>query len=74
MKITAKDLSALGVIDAIVLEPPGGAHTDHGQAAELLDAALQKNLSEIKQLPIAELLDSRYKKFRDMAQFFQVEV
>jgi acetyl-CoA carboxylase carboxyl transferase subunit alpha len=73
MKITAKDLSALGVIDGIVLEPPGGAHTDHGQAAELLDAALQQNLSAIKHLSVAELLESRYKKFRDMAQFFQVE-
>jgi acetyl-CoA carboxylase carboxyl transferase subunit alpha len=73
MKITAQDLSALGVIDGIVLEPPGGAHTDHGQAAELLDAALQQNLSAIKNLPVAELLESRYKKFRDMAQFFQIE-
>jgi acetyl-CoA carboxylase carboxyl transferase subunit alpha len=73
MKITARDLSALGVIDGIVLEPPGGAHTDHGQAAELLDTALQQNLSAIKNLPVAELLESRYKKFRDMAQFFQIE-
>ena len=73
MKITAKDLSALGCIDGIVPEPAGGAHTDHAQAAELLDTALQQNLSEIKQMPIRDLLESRYKKFRDMAQFFQVE-
>src|SRR6202140_824722 len=73
MKITAKDLSSLGCIDGIVPEPPGGAHTDPAQAAELLDTALQQNLSAIKQLPVGELLDSRYRKFRDMAQFFQVE-
>ena len=73
MKITAKDLSSLGCIDGIVPEPAGGAHTDHAQAAELLDTALQQNLSEIKQMPIHDLLESRYKKFRDMAQFFQVE-
>src|ERR1700680_4433634 len=55
MKITAKDLSSLGCIDGIVPEPAGGAHTDHAQAAELLDTALQQNLSEIKQMPIHDL-------------------
>ena len=73
MKITAKDLSALGCIDGVVPEPPGGAHTDHAQAAELLDKALQQNLEAIERVPAAELLEMRYRKFRDMAQFFQVE-
>ena len=73
MKITAKDLSELGCIDDIVPEPPGGAHTDHAQAAEFLDTALQKHLAEIKRQPVHDLLESRYKKFRNMAQFFQVE-
>jgi acetyl-CoA carboxylase carboxyl transferase subunit alpha len=73
MKITAKDLSELGIIDAIVTEPPGGAHTDHAQAAELLDRALQQHLADIKKLPIPALLDARYAKFRNMAQFFQPE-
>jgi acetyl-CoA carboxylase carboxyl transferase subunit alpha len=50
MKITAKDLNELGCIDGIIPEPPGGAHTDHAQAAELLDAALQQNLAAIKKL------------------------
>ncbi len=73
MKITAKDLSDLGCIDGIIPEPVGGAHTDHAQAAELLDQALQKHLAEIKSAPLPQLLDSRYKKFRAMAQFFQME-
>jgi acetyl-CoA carboxylase carboxyl transferase subunit alpha len=73
MKITATDLSELGCIDDVVPEPPGGAHTDHAQAAELLDTSLQKHLSEIKRLSVSDLLESRYKKFRNMAQFFQVE-
>src|SRR5712691_5227103 len=73
MKITAKDLSELGCIDAIIPDPPGGAHTDHARAAELLDAALHKHLSELKKNPVKELLDSRYTKFRNMAQFLQVE-
>jgi acetyl-CoA carboxylase carboxyl transferase subunit alpha len=74
MKITAKDMSELGCIDGIIPEPPGGAHTDHARAAELLDATLAKELSEIKTMPVPELLESRYQKFRKMAQFFQVEV
>ncbi len=73
MKITAKDLNELGCIDCIIPEPPGGAHTDHAQAAELLDAALQQHLAAAKRLPVGDLLETRYKKFRNMAQFFQVE-
>jgi len=73
MKITAKDLNELGCIDGIIPEPAGGAHTDHAQAAAFLDAALQQHLAAIKQLPVGDLLESRYKKFRNMAQFFQVE-
>src|SRR5271156_54567 len=73
MRITATDLSELGCIDDIVPEPAGGAHADHGQAAELLDKALQTHLAAIKHQPIPELLEARYKKFRNMAQFFQVE-
>jgi acetyl-CoA carboxylase carboxyl transferase subunit alpha len=73
MKITPKDLSELGVVDTIVLEPPGGAHIDHAQAAALLDSALQQHLAELKKLPVQDLLNARYAKFRNMAHFFQVE-
>ncbi len=73
MKITASDLSELGCIDDVVPEPPGGAHTDHARAAELLDPVLQKHLAELRSVPTHELIDTRYKKFRTMAQFFQVE-
>src|ERR1700693_1432399 len=74
MKITAKDLNELGCIDGIIPEPAGGAHTDHAQAAEFLDRALQQHLAAVKRMPVGELLETRYKKFRDMAQFFQAEV
>lgn len=71
MRITANDLSELGCIDDIVPEPEGGAHRDHEAAAALLDAALQKHFNEIKKIPPAELLTSRYDKFRNMAQFYK---
>lgn len=73
MKITPKDLSEFGIIDGIVTEPPGGAHTDHAQAAELLDGVLQQGLAELKRLSVNDLLNARYSKFRNMAQFFHVE-
>jgi acetyl-CoA carboxylase carboxyl transferase subunit alpha len=73
LRITAKDLTELGCVDGIIPEPPGGAHTDAPTAAELLAEALQKNLAELKAIPVPELVASRYKKFRNMAQFFRVE-
>jgi len=73
MKITATDLTEFGIVDDVVPEPPGGAHTDHEKAAQLLDASLQHHFAELKKLPMKELLEARYAKFRNMAQFFQVE-
>ena len=73
LHITATDLNELGCIDGIVAEPEGGAQTDHEAAAALLEAALEKHLSELKPIPIPELVASRYTKFRNMAQFFRPE-
>ena len=71
MRITADDLTELGCIDDIVPEPEGGAHRDHEAAAALLDASLQKHFNQLKKIPPAELLTSRYSKFRNMAQFYK---
>ncbi|MGA9509278.1 MAG: acetyl-CoA carboxylase carboxyltransferase subunit alpha [Candidatus Sulfotelmatobacter sp.] len=73
MRITATDLSELGCIDDIVPEPEGGAHRDYEAAANLLDVSLQKHLSELNKIPPADLLVSRYNKFRNMAQFFKTQ-
>jgi acetyl-CoA carboxylase carboxyl transferase subunit alpha len=73
MRITATDLSELGCIDDIVPEPEGGAHQDYETAASLLDASLHKHYAEIKRVAPAELVASRYNKFRTIAQFFQSE-
>ncbi len=70
LKITASDLKELGCVDAIVPEPPGGAHADHDAAAKLVDEALQENLEELRKLSAQELVTSRYDKFRKMAQYF----
>jgi acetyl-CoA carboxylase carboxyl transferase subunit alpha len=71
LKMTAQDLKALGIVDQIVPEPPGGAHTDHGEAARLLDPILEAALRELRSLPVPELLEKRYQKFRLMGQCFR---
>jgi acetyl-CoA carboxylase carboxyl transferase subunit alpha len=69
MRVTAQDLKSLGVIDEIVTEPEGGAHSDHVQAAELLRPALERALREVAKIKPAALPEERYKKFRKMGVF-----
>ena len=69
MKITAADLKKLGVIDEIVAEPIGGAHSDPQAAADLLAPYLERSLKELQKLKPPQLLDERYKKFRRMGVF-----
>jgi acetyl-CoA carboxylase carboxyl transferase subunit alpha len=59
----------LGVIDAIVQEPPGGAHSDTDEAARLLGEALQEHLEELEELPGDELVRRRRAKFRAIRAF-----
>jgi acetyl-CoA carboxylase carboxyl transferase subunit alpha len=72
LKITAKDLKELGIVDEIVPEPEGGAHTDYEAAARSLDAVLDRQLMALSNQPTKELLDARYEKFRNMGQFFDL--
>ncbi|MGB6483307.1 MAG: acetyl-CoA carboxylase carboxyltransferase subunit alpha [Candidatus Acidiferrales bacterium] len=70
LKITPRDLLELELIDEIIPEPEGGAHTDHDAAAKMLDEALTRVLDEVSKLSPQELIDQRYQKFRRMGQFF----
>jgi acetyl-CoA carboxylase carboxyl transferase subunit alpha len=72
MKITAKDLKELGIVDEIVAEPEGGAHTDFEGTARFLDEVLDRQLVELTNQPIRKLLEARYEKFRRMGQFFDL--
>jgi acetyl-CoA carboxylase carboxyl transferase subunit alpha len=71
MKITAEDLRELQCIDGIIPEPDGGAHADFDAAAALVDEALQRHLAELKSMSSDQLLESRYRKYRQIAQYFQ---
>jgi acetyl-CoA carboxylase carboxyl transferase subunit alpha len=70
LKITATDLKELGIIDEIVPEPEAGAHTDYEATARLLDIVLDRQLVALTNERTKDLLDARYKKFRNMGQYF----
>ncbi len=69
LKLTARDLFKLRVIDDIILEPLGGAHRDHRQMGNTLKLYLLRYLRDLTALPVAELLEKRYQKFRRMGVF-----
>src|SRR6185369_100169 len=66
LKITAPDLVALGLVDSIIPEPPGGAHNDYDTATALVDQALSAALQELATMTAPQRLDARYEKFRRM--------
>jgi acetyl-CoA carboxylase carboxyl transferase subunit alpha len=72
LKITATDLKELGIVDEIVPEPEAGAHTDYEAAARLLDIVLDRQLVMLTNERIKDLLEARYKKFRNMGQYFDL--
>ena len=70
LRLTAQDLLSFGLIDDIVPEPAGGAHTDPAAAAENLREYLRRYLDELSTLDAGQLVDHRYMKFRKMGNFF----
>ena len=69
LRLSPQDLLELGVVDAILPEPLGGAHHDWDSAAESLREALRTALDELRGLVPEKLLENRYAKFRDMGVF-----
>ncbi len=64
LRMTSKDLKGLGLIDAVINEPLGGAHRDHHLMASRLKLYLRTCLRELANQPIDQLLEARYQKFR----------
>src|SRR5437870_10044453 len=69
LKLTAQDLLKLEVVDELVAEPEGGAHRDYDSAATNLGSALRRDLQRVSKVPIDELLEKRYRKFRRLGVF-----
>ncbi|MCZ6669856.1 MAG: acetyl-CoA carboxylase carboxyltransferase subunit alpha [Acidobacteria bacterium] len=71
MRITAQDLKGFGIVDEVIPEPEGGAHTSHEETAEILDRYLTRQLEALDGIEPEKLLEDRYRKFRRMGMFGQ---
>jgi acetyl-CoA carboxylase carboxyl transferase subunit alpha len=74
LKITSTDLKELGILDEILAEPVGGAHSDPLAAASILKDALLRNIETLSQMSSQERRDLRYQKFRSIGVFTEVAV
>jgi len=71
LKLTATDLLDLGVIDEIISEPPGGAHSDPDAAAQALGESLRRHLRQLARVRIEKLLKRREEKYLSMGAFIE---
>lgn len=69
LKFTARELLQLGVVDEVIPEPLGGAHRDHRLIARTVKDSLASNLKRLVDVPVDELPDRRYEKFRQQGVF-----
>src|SRR2546422_4086941 len=69
LKLTAQDLLKLGVVDEIVPEPEGGATREFDSIAANVGRALRQAVEQVSEIPIPELLEKRYQKFRRLGVF-----
>ncbi len=69
LKLTARDLLSMKVIDEVISEPAGGAHRDYKKSAENLGKALRKHLGQLRALKDEALVEDRYRKFRALGVF-----
>jgi acetyl-CoA carboxylase carboxyl transferase subunit alpha len=69
LKLTAADLTSLGIVDETVSEPLGGAHRDPDAAASKLRESVKKHLQELRGLSTEALLEARYAKYRAVGRF-----
>ena len=72
MRISARELKSLNLVDELIPEPLGGAHHNYRLTADNLKAALLKHLAQLKPVPMDELLEARYQKFRNIGVFDEV--
>jgi len=73
MRMTAADQQALGVIDLVVPEPADGAHTDVPETASRLRAAIVAQLAALAAVPLDDLLEARYRRYRELGPYTEVE-
>ena len=70
LKYTAIDVKELGCVDDVLPEPEGGTQNDPAEAMAIVDEKLQYHLAQLQASSMDELLEQRYRKFRNIAQFY----
>jgi acetyl-CoA carboxylase carboxyl transferase subunit alpha len=70
LKYTASDVQLLGCVDDVLPEPPGGTQNDPAAAMAMVDEKLRYHLATLRALSLDEMLEQRYLKFRNIAQFY----
>nr|MBA2382674.1 hypothetical protein [Chloroflexota bacterium] len=73
MKMTAPEQQALGVIDIVIPEPGAGAHTDPTETARRIRRVVTEQLDALVRLPLDDLVEARYRRFRTLGPFREVE-
>lgn len=69
LRLTARDLVTLGVVDRVIDEPLGAAHNHREAAMELVKVALVEELAQLTPLTPEQLLEARYRRFRSLGRF-----
>ncbi len=73
LQITSREILGMGVVEEVVREPEGSARADYDAAAAALDAALQRHMQPLLELPTDELLQRRYERFRYIDSLIKAE-
>jgi acetyl-CoA carboxylase carboxyl transferase alpha subunit len=72
MRMTAAEQQALGVVDQVIAEPEGGAHTDHEETGRRLKTAIVRELERLASIPVEELVEQRYRRYRSLGAYTEV--
>ena len=73
MRMTAPEQQALGIVDIVIPEPAGGAHTDHAETARRIRAVVTDQLDALAAVPLDALVEARYRRFRTIGAYHEVE-
>lgn len=71
LRLTSHDLFSMGLVDEIIEEPVGGAHHNYDLTTRNVRLAIEKHLSELERVPLNELVELRYQKFRKIGVFIE---
>jgi acetyl-CoA carboxylase carboxyl transferase alpha subunit len=72
MRMSAQDQQALGVVDEVIAEPAGGAHTDPAETGRRLRSAIVRELDRLIAIPVDTLVERRYRRYRSLGPYDEI--